>query len=290
MCIRDRDDFDTQPTSKRLFDINGFVDRDGSFKKQRSAEQLPNFSMADLDKENVLQPANTPNLDAESAAAPENAPMDPPERTPRGVPSSRYLTSPPESPSIEVTCPETGDTLYVPIGASRPLVGSTDPIAFKGMLSTSIEGLLSQIESERVDATLKESTMTEQVQPASSVADGAVWSDKHRPQYYIDLVSAGNINRDVLSWVKAWDPCVFQPKQNKRTQASMMGQHPEPTEDTSRPEKRVILIAGPPGAGKTTLAHVVALHAGYKPFEINASSDRTEKLLLSQIEDATEMQ
>ena len=31
---------------------------------------------------------------------------------------------------------------------------------------------------------------------------------------------------------------------------------------------------GPPGLGKTTLAHVVANHAGYNVVEINASDDR----------------
>ena len=42
------------------------------------------------------------------------------------------------------------------------------------------------------------------------------------------------------------------------------------------------LLYGPPGLGKTTLAHVVANHAGYKVVEINASDDREycdEKIL-----------
>ena len=30
-----------------------------------------------------------------------------------------------------------------------------------------------------------------------------------------------------------------------------------------RPEQKVVLIAGPPGLGKTTLAHIVAKHVGY---------------------------
>ena len=37
-----------------------------------------------------------------------------------------------------------------------------------------------------------------------------------------------------------------------------------------RPEKRVLLLHGPPGAGKTTLAHIVAAQAGYRAVEINA--------------------
>ena len=49
-------------------------------------------------------------------------------------------------------------------------------------------------------------------------------------------------------------------------------------------------MCGPPGAGKTTLAHVAAKHAGYKPVEINASDERSGKSLKRRIVDAMEMQ
>ena len=44
------------------------------------------------------------------------------------------------------------------------------------------------------------------------------------------------------------------------------------------------------GLGKTTIAHVVARHCGYRPFEINASDDRTAAALQSRIHDAVQMQ
>ena len=48
--------------------------------------------------------------------------------------------------------------------------------------------------------------------------------------------------------------------------------------------------APPAGLGKTTLAHVVARHCGYRALEINASDDRTAATLVARINDAVQMQ
>jgi chromosome transmission fidelity protein 18 len=49
-------------------------------------------------------------------------------------------------------------------------------------------------------------------------------------------------------------------------------------------------MSGPPGFGKTTLAHVIAKQAGYNIIEINASDDRTGEVVKSKIKSALEMQ
>ena len=45
------------------------------------------------------------------------------------------------------------------------------------------------------------------------------------------------------------------------------------------------MLAGPPGLGKTTLAHVCAKQAGYEIVEINASDERSRDVVKNKIRD-----
>lgn len=48
------------------------------------------------------------------------------------------------------------------------------------------------------------------------------------------------------------------------------------------------MLCGPPGTGKTTLAHVAAMHCGYRPIEVNASDDRSPEALKEMLARATQ--
>lgn len=50
-----------------------------------------------------------------------------------------------------------------------------------------------------------------------------------------------------------------------------------------------MLLCGSPGLGKTTLAHIIATHAGYNPVEMNASDDRSVDSFKVNLENATSM-
>ncbi|KAK3019198.1 hypothetical protein RJ639_002970 [Escallonia herrerae] len=55
------------------------------------------------------------------------------------------------------------------------------------------------------------------------------------------------------------------------------------------PEQKILLLCGPPGLGKTTLAHVAARHCGYRVVEINASDDRSSSTIETKILDVVQM-
>ncbi|OUZ99573.1 AAA+ ATPase domain [Macleaya cordata] len=61
------------------------------------------------------------------------------------------------------------------------------------------------------------------------------------------------------------------------------------TTGTGPPDQKVLLLCGPPGLGKTTLAHVAAKHCGYRVVEINASDDRSSSTIEAKILDVVQM-
>ncbi|KAI9525436.1 hypothetical protein NQZ68_005982 [Dissostichus eleginoides] len=147
-----------------------------------------------------------------------------------------------------------------------------------------------------------------------------LWVDRFSPRQYTQLLSDDFTNRCLLKWLKLWDTVVFgrerkirpvrsekqdpnessfkpnqpnQPNQNPirfKTKIEMTEEILEAELDQhKRPRFKVALLSGPPGLGKTTLAHVIAKHAGYNVVEINASDDRSAEIFQKRIDTATQM-
>lgn len=109
--------------------------------------------------------------------------------------------------------------------------------------------------------------------------DSMMWTEKYRARKFTDLIGDERTHRAVLRWLKGWEPIVFPGLTRSRPKK---GQE----EDEERIHRKVLLLSGPPGLGKTTLAHVCAKQAGYEVLEINASDERSRDVVKGRIRDA----
>ncbi|EJT77927.1 chromosome transmission fidelity protein 18 [Gaeumannomyces tritici R3-111a-1] len=113
-----------------------------------------------------------------------------------------------------------------------------------------------------------------------------LWTEKYRARKFMDLVGDDLTNRQVLRWLKRWDPVVFPQAAKSKAASRRIGakapQQQQGQED-EKPHRKILMLTGPPGLGKTTLAHVCAKQAGYEVLEINASDDRSRDVVKGRI-------
>ncbi|KAL2761168.1 hypothetical protein ACRALDRAFT_2095583 [Sodiomyces alcalophilus JCM 7366] len=108
-----------------------------------------------------------------------------------------------------------------------------------------------------------------------------LWTEKYRAKTFMDLCGDDGTNRMVLRWLKRWDPLVFPGAAKKPPTVRRFGTKERAEEE--KPHRKILMLTGPPGLGKTTLAHVCARQAGYEVMEINASDERSRDVVKNRI-------
>eukprot|EP00760_Papus_ankaliazontas_P027238 PhM_4_TR3229/c0_g1_i1/m.44958/K11269/CTF18, CHL12; chromosome transmission fidelity protein 18 len=95
-------------------------------------------------------------------------------------------------------------------------------------------------------------------------------ADKWRPKAYTELLSDEKCNLEVMSYFQSFIK-------------------PPGTEGAAfvAPPQQILLLVGPPGVGKSTVANVIARHWGYDVVEVNASSERNVTALQKSLLEAT---
>ena len=116
--------------------------------------------------------------------------------------------------------------------------------------------------------------------------------DKYKPQAFIDLVSDDSVNRKLLVWLSEWKKKGNHPSSSITISPPVLpimppaNQFPRPSTDPIEPQnKKVLLIGGPPGVGKSALIEVCCRHFKYQIVESNASEDRGKTEMTKKITD-----
>ncbi|WP_297068508.1 replication factor C large subunit [Thermococcus sp.] len=78
----------------------------------------------------------------------------------------------------------------------------------------------------------------------------APWVEKYRPRRLAEIVNQTKAIEQVKAWIEAW----------------LAGK---------LPKKKALILAGPPGSGKTTTVYALAREYGFEVIELNASDERT---------------
>lgn len=208
---------------------------------------------------------------------------------------------PPRWNFIKMTRNTDGQSLYVRVkNAEKGVFVKSQPSS--RLLSVSYSQLKAQAE-EIIIKNIEHASLVQTVQTSNRNTDDSLWVDKYKPKKYLELLSDENINRKFLHWLKLWDKIVFhrEPVKTKKNLLSETSrkfgkknfnneEDVEEFDSKGYPFYRIALLSGPPGLGKTTLAHVAARHAGYNVIEMNASDDREPSAFREALLSSTQMQ
>ncbi|EAT79270.2 hypothetical protein HBI56_161860 [Parastagonospora nodorum] len=249
---------------------------------------------------------NTPPASQDDIADPESIPVDDLDnysfasrsQSPVKRPTTSEAPPPAQETKGVVARNSSGKAIYIPKRAKREAVSYEQLIAARsevaeGQARTSYYGLnihelmdeakALDVEKASRQAQVAEEPPRESVeQPVTKNGKSSrtlMWTEKYRAKKFTDLVGDERTHRSVLRWLKAWDPIVF-PGSVKKPKAAKKDFGEEPQQ-----HRKILLLTGPPGLGKTTLAHVCARQAGYEVQEINASDERSRDVVKGRIRD-----
>ncbi|XP_051239799.1 ATPase family AAA domain-containing protein 5b isoform X2 [Dicentrarchus labrax] len=137
------------------------------------------------------------------------------------------------------------------------------------------------------------------LQRDSSFED-VLWTDKYSPQHSSEVIgNSASVNK-LQSWLKKWKlraDCEERRKLEERNQEESSNdswdcgdfQGDAGAEDGRKePLCNTMLITGPPGVGKTAAVYACSQELGFKVFEVNCSSQRSGRHVLSQLKEATQ--
>ncbi|KAJ8317885.1 hypothetical protein KUTeg_002976 [Tegillarca granosa] len=136
-----------------------------------------------------------------------------------------------------------------------------------------------------------------------------LWTEKYQPEHSSEIVGNSALVKKLKSWLLEWKQRVDREarrakmllmKQKKKNQEVVQEDEwwaddscdfdmdSDDSDDEYDRLCNTVMLVGPTGIGKTATVYALAQELGYKVFEVNASSSRNGKRILSQLQEATQ--
>ncbi|KAI4480419.1 hypothetical protein M0802_014239 [Mischocyttarus mexicanus] len=196
---------------------------------------------------------------------------------------------------VALTRPYDSQRIYIRVKNEENItIKSTKSIS--NLLSVSYSQLKAEAEEIIINNAKRASIAATTSFKCDETSGTELWVDKYKPKTYIELLSDENVNRQLLYWLKLWDKIVFhkeistiKQKINLSAPYKFVNNKQSDLDDKGYPIRKVVLLTGPPGLGKTTLAHLAAKHVGYNIIEVNASDERGPDAFRQILRSSTQM-
>ncbi|CAI5734318.1 unnamed protein product [Hyaloperonospora brassicae] len=102
-----------------------------------------------------------------------------------------------------------------------------------------------------------------------------LWTDKYKPQTLDHMIGNTELGKKLKTWLLDWE--AMHVKGTKKV--------PFSAKLAENRGAKTVLLSGPPGIGKTTIANLVARECGFECTELNASDTRSKKMLQTGLKD-----
>ncbi|XP_068618300.1 enhanced level of genomic instability 1 [Battus philenor] len=116
--------------------------------------------------------------------------------------------------------------------------------------------------------------------------DKLKWTDKYKATSTKQIIGNFDSIKELRKWLTSWSENVVMVKNDSDSSDFFCSD--TDSGDVIRMRNNLLILSGKPGSGKTSSVYAVASELSMKVIEVNASSKRTGKIMLQDLQEATQ--
>ncbi|KAJ2944344.1 hypothetical protein O0L34_g18346 [Tuta absoluta] len=114
------------------------------------------------------------------------------------------------------------------------------------------------------------------------------WTDKYKATSTKHLIGNFESLKELKKWLLSWTEIDQKIKKTKAKESDCSDFYDSDSNSKDSFKNNLLVVTGPVGSGKTSSVYAVAAELAIKVIEVNASSKRTGKVMLQELQEATQ--